>query len=200
MIQPWSGKTQSSAINSAIEVDITGCVLLWLYRYLPFSGVGGQMDSVICQKGKPIIALPSTTARTFRGLYPCWNPVRALWPRAPMHLHRYQYGIAYLYGQNKLRRRAKALIEITRVTARRWSDAALTVSIRMSLNAPFIKRPAWALSPLLISISFDDALIFLGVFLWSMKSRASMIDTYTPSVADVVRTTMLSADEKENGR
>src|SRR5512142_2761398 len=54
------------AINSAIEVDLTGQIVSDSIRHRMYSGVGGQMDFVrgasLASEGKAIIALPATTA------------------------------------------------------------------------------------------------------------------------------------------
>ena len=62
-----------TAINSAIEVDITGQICSDSIGAYHYSGVGGQMDFVrgasLSEHGKPIIALPSITTRAYHGLY-----------------------------------------------------------------------------------------------------------------------------------
>ena len=54
------------AINSAIEIDLTGQVCADSIGHAIFSGIGGQMDfmhaAARSEGGKPIIALPSTAA------------------------------------------------------------------------------------------------------------------------------------------
>jgi acyl-CoA hydrolase len=105
------------AINSAIEVDITGQVCADSIGCTQFSGIGGQMDfmrgAALSEGGKPIIAL---TSRTSKGVP---RIVSALKPGAGVvttmgHVHYIitEYGAAYLYGKN-LRQRAKALIDIS---------------------------------------------------------------------------------------
>src|SRR5690606_30725345 len=55
------------AINSAIEVDLTGQVCADSFGSKMYSGVGGQMDFIrgasLSKEGKAIIALPSVTAK-----------------------------------------------------------------------------------------------------------------------------------------
>ena len=105
-----------TAINSAIEVDITGQICSDSIGAYHFSGVGGQMDFVrgasLSEGGKPIIALPSTTARGISKIAPFLKPgAGVVTTRAHAHYIVTEYGTAYLYGKN-MRQRAKALIEI----------------------------------------------------------------------------------------
>ena len=61
------------AINSAVEIDITGQVCADSIGTYQYSGVGGQMDfmrgAALSDGGKPIIAIPSRTKKGFRALY-----------------------------------------------------------------------------------------------------------------------------------
>jgi acyl-CoA hydrolase len=105
-----------TAINSAIEVDITGQVCSDSIGTYHYSGVGGQMDFVrgasLSEGGKPIIALPSTTAKNISRIVSMLKPgAGVVTTRAHAHYIVTEYGIAYLYGKN-MRQRAKALIEI----------------------------------------------------------------------------------------
>ena len=105
------------AINSAIEIDITGQVVADSIGTYQFSGVGGQMDfmrgAAISEGGKPIIALPSRTAKGVARIVPFLKPgAGVVTTRAHVHYVVTEYGIAYLFGKN-LRQRAKALIEIS---------------------------------------------------------------------------------------
>lgn len=105
-----------TAINSAIEVDITGQVCSDSIGTYHFSGVGGQMDFVrgasLSEGGKPIIALPSTTTKNISRIVAMLKPgAGVVTTRAHAHYIVTEYGIAYLYGKN-MRQRAKALIEI----------------------------------------------------------------------------------------
>jgi acyl-CoA hydrolase len=104
------------AINSAIEIDLTGQVCSDSIGTYQFSGVGGQMDfmrgAALSEGGKPIIALPSRTAKGIARLVPFLKPgAGVVTTRAHMHYVVTEWGIAYLYGKN-LRQRAKALIDI----------------------------------------------------------------------------------------
>lgn len=105
------------AINSAIEIDITGQVCSDSIGTYQFSGVGGQMDfmrgAALSEGGKPIIALPSRTAKGVPRIVPFLKPgAGVVTTRAHVHYVVTEYGIAYLFGKN-LRQRAKALIGIS---------------------------------------------------------------------------------------
>jgi acyl-CoA hydrolase len=104
------------SINSAIEVDITGQVCADSIGTYQFSGVGGQMDFMrgasLSEGGKPIIALPSRTAKGISRIVSILKPgASVVTTRAHVHYVVTEYGIAYLFGKN-LRQRAKALIDI----------------------------------------------------------------------------------------
>ena len=104
------------AINSAIEVDITGQVCADSIGCYQFSGVGGQMDfmrgAALSEKGKPIIALPSRTDKGLARIVSMLKPgAGVVTTRAHIHYVVTEYGVAYLFGKN-LRQRAKALISI----------------------------------------------------------------------------------------
>ncbi len=104
------------SINSAIEIDITGQVCADSIGTMQYSGVGGQMDfmrgAALSYGGKPIIALPSRTAKGVSRIVPVLKPgAGVVTTRAHMHYVVTEFGIAYLFGKN-LRQRAKALIDI----------------------------------------------------------------------------------------
>jgi acyl-CoA hydrolase len=104
------------AINSAIEIDITGQVCADSIGTYQYSGVGGQMDfmrgAAVSEGGKPIIALPSRTHRGISRIVPVLKPgAGVVTTRAHVHYVVTEHGIAYLLGKN-LRQRAKALINI----------------------------------------------------------------------------------------
>ncbi len=105
-----------TAINSAIEVDLTGQVCADTIGTYQYSGVGGQMDFVrgasLSEGGKPIIALPSTTSKGLSKIVSFLKEGAGVTTtRAHVHYIVTEYGIADLYGQN-LRQRARALIDI----------------------------------------------------------------------------------------
>jgi acyl-CoA hydrolase len=104
------------AINSAIEVDMTGQVCADSIGTYHYSGVGGQMDfmrgAALSEAGKPIIATTSRTAKGIPRIVPMLKPGAGVTTtRAHAHYVVTEYGVAYLFGQN-LRQRAKALINI----------------------------------------------------------------------------------------
>ena len=104
------------AINSAIEIDITGQVCADSIGTYQYSGVGGQMDFIrgasLSLGGKPIIALPSRTAKGISRIVATLKPGAAVvTTRAHVHYVVTEYGVAYLFGKN-LRQRARALINI----------------------------------------------------------------------------------------
>jgi acyl-CoA hydrolase len=103
------------AINSAIEVDLTGQVCSDSIGTRIYSGFGGQVDFIRgaarSSGGKPIIALPST-ARSFSRIVPMLKPgAGVVTSRADVHYVVTEHGIAHLFGRN-LRQRAEALIGI----------------------------------------------------------------------------------------
>ena len=105
------------AINSAVEIDITGQVCSDSIGTYQYSGVGGQMDfmrgAALSEGGKPIIALPSRTAKGVPRIVPFLKPgAGVVTTRAHVHYVVTEYGIAYLIGKN-LRQRARALINIS---------------------------------------------------------------------------------------
>ena len=116
------------AINSAIEIDITGQVCSDSIGTVQYSGVGGQMDfmrgAALSNGGKPIIALPSRTAKGVPRIVPFLKPgAGVVTTRAHVHYVVTEYGIAYLFGKN-LRQRAKALINISHADDREALEKA----------------------------------------------------------------------------
>jgi acyl-CoA hydrolase len=111
-----------TAINSAIEVDLTGQVCADSIGDRLYSGVGGQMDFIrgaaLSEGGKPIIALPSTTSRGDSRITSYLKPgAGVVSTRAHVHYVVTEHGIADLWGKN-LRQRAAALIAIAHPTHR----------------------------------------------------------------------------------
>lgn len=105
-----------TAINSAIEVDLTGQVCADSIGKRLYSGVGGQMDFIrgasLSVGGKAIIALPSATSRGETRIVPYLKQgAGVVTTRAHVHYVVTEYGVANLYGKN-LRQRAKMLIGI----------------------------------------------------------------------------------------
>lgn len=105
-----------TAINSAIEVDLTGQVVADSIGERIYSGVGGQMDFIrgatLSAGGKAIIALPSMTSRGESRIVAQLKPgAGVVTTRAHVHYVVTEHGVAELYGKN-LRQRAKALTAI----------------------------------------------------------------------------------------
>jgi acyl-CoA hydrolase len=105
------------AVNSAIEIDLTGQVCSDSIGTYIYSGFGGQVDFIRAaarsKGGKPIIALPATAkqgqeSRIASTLKPGAGVVTS---RADVHYVVTEHGIAHLFGKN-LRERAEALIGI----------------------------------------------------------------------------------------
>ena len=104
------------AINSAIEVDLTGQVCADSIGELQYSGIGGQMDfmrgAALSNGGKPIIALNSRTNKGVPRIVPCLKEgAGVVTTRGHVHYVVTEYGVAFLFGKN-LRQRAKLLIDI----------------------------------------------------------------------------------------
>ena len=103
------------AINSAIEVDLTGQVCADSIGSKLYSGVGGQLDFIYgasrSKGGVPIIALPSM-AKNFSRIVPILKPgAGVVTTRNHVHYIVSEYGIADLYGKS-IRQRALSLINI----------------------------------------------------------------------------------------
>jgi 4-hydroxybutyrate CoA-transferase len=106
-----------TAINSAIEIDLTGQVCADSIGHRIYSGIGGQMDFVrgaaLSVGGKAIITLPSTAARgTVSRITAELKPgAGVVTTRGHVHYVATEHGVANLHGLN-LRERAEALIAI----------------------------------------------------------------------------------------
>jgi acyl-CoA hydrolase len=106
-----------TAINSAIEVDLTGQVCADSIGHRMYSGVGGQMDFVrgaaLAEEGRPIIALPSTAAggKVSRITIALKEGAGVTTTRSHVRYVVTEYGVADLFGQS-FRERARLLIAI----------------------------------------------------------------------------------------
>jgi acyl-CoA hydrolase len=105
------------AVNSAIQIDLTGQVCSDSIGTRIYSGFGGQADfmrgAAMARRGLPVIALPSTTedGRTSR-IVPNLDPgAGVVLTRADVHVVVTEYGVAPMLGRN-VRQRAEALISI----------------------------------------------------------------------------------------
>ena len=104
------------AINSAIEIDLTGQVCADSLGTYQYSGIGGQMDFIrgasLSEGGKPIIALPSVTSKGASRIVPFLKEgAGVVTTRGHVHWVVTEYGIVNLFGKN-LKQRAKELIKI----------------------------------------------------------------------------------------
>ena len=105
------------AINSALQVDLTGQVCSDSIGTKPYSGFGGQVDFIRgaarSRGGRPIIALPSTAAGgSISRIVPTLDPgAGVVTSRADVHYVVTEHGVAHLHGKT-LRERAEALIAI----------------------------------------------------------------------------------------
>jgi 4-hydroxybutyrate CoA-transferase len=105
------------AINSAIQIDLTGQVCADSIGHKIFSGIGGQMDFIrgaaLSRGGKPIIALPSTAAggKISRLVVQLNAGAGVVTTRGHVHWVVTEYGVVNLHGKS-LRERGEALISI----------------------------------------------------------------------------------------
>jgi len=124
-----------TAINSAVEVDLTGQVCADSIGTYHYSGVGGQMDFIrgasLSPGGKPIIALPSTTNKGISRIVPFLKQgAGVVTTRAHVHYVVTEYGVANLYGKN-LCQRAKALTGIAHPDHREELEKAVAERFKM---------------------------------------------------------------------
>jgi len=109
--------SRMTAINSAIEVDLTGQVCADSIGHRMYSGVGGQMDFIrgaaLAAEGRAIVALPSTAAggSSSRIVSSLREGAGVVTTRAHVRTIVTEWGVAELYGQS-LRERAKRLIAV----------------------------------------------------------------------------------------
>ena len=105
------------AINSALQIDLTGQVCSDSIGTYFYSGIGGQVDFLRgasrSKGGKPIIALGSTAKNgTISRITPMLDPgAGVVTSRGLIRYVVTEYGVAYLHGKS-IRERAQALIEI----------------------------------------------------------------------------------------
>lgn len=107
---------KATAINSAIEVDLTGQVCADSIGAYQYSGIGGQMDFIrgasLSEGGKPIIALPSITSRGESRIVPFLKEgAGVVTTRGHVHWVVTEYGCVDLFGKN-MKQRGKGLVSI----------------------------------------------------------------------------------------
>ncbi|MFT4017797.1 MAG: acetyl-CoA hydrolase/transferase C-terminal domain-containing protein [Agriterribacter sp.] len=120
---------KATAINSAIEIDLTGQVCADSIGTYQYSGIGGQMDFMhgasLSDEGKPIIAMPSVTSKGISRIVPFLKEgAGVVTTRGHIHWVVTEYGIVNLFGKN-LRQRAKALISIAHPEHRESLEKAM---------------------------------------------------------------------------
>lgn len=117
-----------TAINSALQVDITGQVCADSLGTKFYSGVGGQIDFIygasLSQGGKAIIAMPSATNKGVSKISPILTPgAGVVTTRNHIHWFVTEYGAVNLYGKS-LQERAKLIISVAHPDAREELDRA----------------------------------------------------------------------------
>ncbi|PTN06760.1 acetyl-CoA hydrolase/transferase family protein [Mangrovibacterium marinum] len=117
-----------TAINSALAIDLTGQVCADSIGIKHYSGVGGQIDFIrgagYSKGGKPIIALPSVTAKGVSKISPILLPGSGVVStRSNMHWVVTEFGAVNLYGKT-LQERAKLLTSIAHPDHRESLDQA----------------------------------------------------------------------------
>ncbi len=115
-----------TAINMALEIDLTGQATAESIGKLFYSGIGGQADfmrgAVLSPGGKTILALPSTAGAEgqFSRIIPSMSEGAGVTlTRGDIHYVVTEYGIAFLHGKN-IRERAMELIAIAHPKFRSW--------------------------------------------------------------------------------
>ena len=117
------------AINSAIEIDLTGQICADSIGTYQYSGVGGQMDFIrgaaLSEGGKPIIAMASTSKKGISKIVPFLNQgAGVVTTRAHVHYVVTENGVANLFGKN-LKQRAEALRDIAHPNHQEELDKAI---------------------------------------------------------------------------
>ena len=124
------------AINSAIEVDLTGQIVADSIGHRMYSGVGGQMDFIrgagVANDGRAIIALPATAQGGTRSrIVPSLQEgAGVVTTRAHVRTIVTEHGVAELWGRS-LRERAAALIAIA---APEFRDELRSAAARLQLR------------------------------------------------------------------
>jgi acyl-CoA hydrolase len=123
---------KATAINSAIEIDLTGQVCADSIGTYQYSGIGGQMDFMrgasLSVGGKAIIALPSVTAKGISRIVPFLKEgAGVVTTRGHVQWIVTEYGITNLFGKS-LKQRAQELIKLAHPDH------------RVSLEAAYYKR------------------------------------------------------------
>ena len=117
-----------TAINSAVEIDLTGQVCADSMGSYQYSGIGGQMDFIhgasLSEGGLPIIAMPSVTSTGISRIVPFLKEgAGVVTTRGHVHWIATEYGRVNLFGKN-LKQRAQALVSIAHPAHREWLERA----------------------------------------------------------------------------
>ena len=120
--------TKVTAINSALQIDITGQVCADSIGTKFFSGVGGQVDFIrgasLSEGGRAIIAMPSVTNKGVSKIAPVLDSgAGVVTTRNHVHWIVTEYGAVNLYGRT-LQDRAKLIISIAHPDHREALDKA----------------------------------------------------------------------------
>ena len=140
---------QVAAINSAIEIDLTGQVCADSMGSYQYSGIGGQMDFIhgasLSDGGLPIIAMPSVTSKGVSRIVPFLKEgAGVVTTRGHVHWVVTEYGQVNLFGKN-LKQRAQLLIGIAHPQHREWLDRAFYQRYKHSTAA--VAHPSAPLTP-----------------------------------------------------
>ncbi|HJL43209.1 MAG TPA: GNAT family N-acetyltransferase [Myxococcales bacterium LLY-WYZ-16_1] len=140
-----SQNDQVVAVNSALQVDLTGQVASDSVGYRFYSGIGGQVDFIrgaaMSRGGKPIIAIPSTAkngtvSRIVASLSEGSGVVTS---RGDVHYVVTEFGVAYLHGKT-IRERALALINIAHPNFREELLATMRERQYVGQDEPILKQ------------------------------------------------------------
>lgn len=127
-----------TAINSAIEIDLTGQVCADSIGTYQYSGIGGQMDFMrgasLSEDGKPIIAMPSITSKGLSRIVPFLKEgAGVVTTRGHVHWVVTEYGIVNLFGKS-LKQRARALINLAHPDHREQLERAFYDRFNMMVS------------------------------------------------------------------
>ncbi|MDO4735923.1 MAG: acetyl-CoA hydrolase/transferase C-terminal domain-containing protein, partial [Bacteroidia bacterium] len=119
---------KATAINSALQIDITGQICADSLGTKLYSGVGGQVNFIfgasMSEGGKAIVAMPSVTNKGISKIVPTLTPgAGVVTTRSHVHWIITEYGAVNLYGKS-LQERAKLLIKIAHPDSREELDKA----------------------------------------------------------------------------
>jgi acyl-CoA hydrolase len=125
-----------AAINSAIEIDLTGQICADSLGTYQYSGIGGQMDFIrgasLSEGGLPIIAMPSVTSTGISRIVPFLKEgAGVVTTRGHVHWVVTEYGKVDLFGKN-LKQRAQALVGIAHPEHREWLEKAFYKRFKLS--------------------------------------------------------------------